>query len=1385
MAVSARRDAAESTPTSTSTESRLTATSLLLVGLAMIQSSGRLVADTKIDLVVAPWRMLGRSLSMWDPIGVFGQVGNQAYGYLWPMGPFFGVLESLAVPPWIVQRLWMALVLVVAFQGAARLARALGVRSDVALILAGLAYALSPRLLTTVGPISIEAWPSALAPWVLLCLVHGSRHGSARRYAAGAALAVAMVGGVNAAATFAVIPLGAIWLLTRAPGPRRRTLMLWWPLATFLACLWWMVPLILLGTYSPPFLEYIETADLTTYPATVFDALRGTSAWIPYLDPRWQSGGLLIRTPAVIATGGVVMALGFLGIARRGGEHRPFLLLGLMTGLLMVTAGHLGAVQGWFAEDVHRALDGVLAPFRNAHKFDPVIRLPLVLGLGLLADASMQAWRRPEWRTRAVLIPQRALVVVAALALVGATTPVLTGRVAPTRSFTEVPTYWSDAAAWLGDRDSDQRALLVPASSFADYVWGDTRDEPLQPLATSPWGVRSAIPLAPVGHIRALDAVEERIDRGEASDGLVAYLRRLGVRYLVVRNDLQRSSRITHPALVHQVLDESPGIRRVASFGPPVGGDAQVETPEGSLAIESGWQTRYDAVEIFEVAGTVPAAVTAAEVPVVLGAPEDLLTLAERDVLDDQPTVLAVDADRDAAPPGPVILTDGNRLRDRFLGAVHDAASPTLTSAEADALGKASRDYEIGGGRLWKTEAVLDGAESVVASSSASASDYAGGARTANLPHAALDGDPATSWVSGPPGSDPTTFRVTYPGPVDLTYVMVTTAPDPDVSRTLTVRTEQGASDPVTLAPGTAVRVPVPSGATDWVEVSEPGGAEQPLAISELDVPGTRVRRWLRPPAVPEAWGAPAAISLDADADTRSGCVTILAALRCAPQAARIGGEETAGMRRLVDVPEGADYRVQVRALPRSGDRMPDLLQAGRLSRVETSSQANSTVAAASGLAAVDGDPGTTWISASTDPEPSLDLQWLRERLVSGLRLEVEPGAAARRPTQVLVSYPGGTQQVELDADGRGTMAPIQTDRLSISVDRSSNTANIEADQTFTSVGVGISELTLDGVPEITVAPSDEVVERGCGSGPDLVDPAGMVRPTAVLGSERDLYLGRPVDLRVCGDGDGDDVLRLEPGENRLELLADDDFAPLSMVLTRTADGEDDPDGLAALAGPERAAAVDGSGWEPEDDDARLLVTRHNENAGWAARRDGEALEPVVVDGWQQGYWLSSDDAASADGPGGPVTVEYRPEAWYRAGLAGGGAALLVLLLLWLRWRRRAPGADDPPLVPARSARWVAGLATVPVAGLVAGWWGAGIVVVAGAGLWLLRSRGMSAWWPAMVPVAVAASWYAVQPWGSPRGWAGADAIPQLLMIVPLALLGVSTLADGRPWRRR
>ncbi len=365
---------------------RVVAVAVGLVALAFAQQPGLLIADTKLDLALSPGDFLRRSLSLWDAEGAFGQVQNQAYGYLWPMGPFFWAGDALGLPEWVVQRSWIALVMVVGFVGVVWLCRLLGVTSQAACLLAGAAYALSPRMISLLGQISIEVWPSALAPWVLAFLVRGSTRGSPVAAAAASALAVSMVGGVNAAATSAVLPLGALWLLTRTPGPRRRSLMVWWPAFTLLGTLWWLVPLFLLGAYSPPFLDYIETAEVTTLATPLFDVLRGTSDWVAYVDPTWRAGTDLVTQGFWVVSAVVVLVVGLAGVVRRDQPHRRFLVVGLLVGVLLVGFGHTGAVEGWFAPEQKQLLDGVLAPLRNVHKFDLVVRLVLVLGLAHAVD---------------------------------------------------------------------------------------------------------------------------------------------------------------------------------------------------------------------------------------------------------------------------------------------------------------------------------------------------------------------------------------------------------------------------------------------------------------------------------------------------------------------------------------------------------------------------------------------------------------------------------------------------------------------------------------------------------------------------------------------------------------------------------------------------------------------------------------------------------------------------------------------------------------------------------------------------------------------------------------------------------------------------------------
>ena len=172
--------------------------------------------------------------------------------------------------------------------------------------------------------------------------------------------------------------------------------------------------------------------------------------------------------------------------------------------------------------------------------------------------------------------------------------PMATGTLARDRSFETIPDYWAEAAQWLGEKSPDGRALVVPGASFGIYSWGRTQDEPLQPLATSPWAVRDAVPLSSAGNIRWLDAVQERLDSGRGSPRLADALARAGVEYVVVRNDIDRRRSATpRSVLIRQALVRSGGFTPVAGFGPAL---PPYRTP--TTVIDDGLQDTVAAVEL-------------------------------------------------------------------------------------------------------------------------------------------------------------------------------------------------------------------------------------------------------------------------------------------------------------------------------------------------------------------------------------------------------------------------------------------------------------------------------------------------------------------------------------------------------------------------------------------------------------------------------------------------------------------------------------------------------------------------------------------------------------------------------------------------------------------
>lgn len=216
--------------------------------------TGADLPDTKLDLTANPLRFLARAANLWNSELPFGQAQNQAYGYLFPHGTFFLAGDVLGVPAWVTQRLWWALLLAAGFWGLLRVAEALGIGTTSSRVVAAAAFALSPRVLTTLGSISSETLPMMLAPWVLLPVIlalRGDGNRSLRVLAARAGVALALMGAVNAVATFTACLPALIWWACHRPNRHWLRFSGWWLLASALAVTWWVVALLSLGRISP------------------------------------------------------------------------------------------------------------------------------------------------------------------------------------------------------------------------------------------------------------------------------------------------------------------------------------------------------------------------------------------------------------------------------------------------------------------------------------------------------------------------------------------------------------------------------------------------------------------------------------------------------------------------------------------------------------------------------------------------------------------------------------------------------------------------------------------------------------------------------------------------------------------------------------------------------------------------------------------------------------------------------------------------------------------------------------------------------------------------------------------------------------------------------
>ncbi len=1288
----------------------------------LLTHRGQVGADTKSYLYLDPGRLLGRAWSMWDPNVGLGTVPHQNIGYLWPMGPFYWLSETLGLPDWLAQRLWLGSILFLAGLGVRYMLRALG-QSGPGVTAAMFLYALSPYVLTLGARISALLLPFTALGWMIGLTVRAARE---RTWVHPAlfALAVPTFGSTNATALLLVGVAPALWV----------------PYATFVlkeirfraalavtarigiltlgASLWWIVGLWAQGSFGIDVLRYTETAKTVADASTAPELLRGLGYWYFYGDDKlgaWiEPSGAYTQSPGLILITYAVPIIGLVSAAVIRWRHRSYFVGLVVIGLVIAVGAHPWDDPAPLGEGFKAFLQSQAGlAMRSLPRAVPVLSLGLAVLTGTAVTAlgeRVRRWERPA---------AGAVVLLAIVAL----PPLWRGQMVADnlQRPEEVPTYWTEAAAAVdaGGRlpggGYASRILEVPGADFASYRWGDTVDPITPGLTDRPYVARELIPYGTPPSADLLNSLDRQLQEAVLSPDAVAPVARLmGAGVVLERGDLAYERyNLVRPRQVYELLREAPGLAPVEGFG-----GTSPNVPDPRLPLEDEVELGADPdlldpprVGLFPVTGdpTIVAGKPQSSAVLLSGSGEGIIAAAAAGLIEGDELVLysasfaadgggGPDALVDAVAGGaPVVITDTNRKSGQRWGVVHEADGLTETVDEEPLISDPS-DNRLplfpGAGPDTQTVAVREGV-------TGRATGYGNSISYTpeDRPSGALDDDLTTSWSTAAfAQATDERIEVTYDSARTTDRIRLLQAREGIRNRWITdVRLTFDGGDPVDLTLSEASRdsegewLSFPERTFSTVEVeitgtdtgqrdSYDGLSAVGFADLRLGDGDVRLDESIRPPT--DALSALGPDAID------HPLAFVFTRRRARPTAALRSDPELTIVRDL-DLPSARrfDVRGTGRISPTtSEDLLNELLgrpTPGAGGVAASASRRLPGDLTAGATAAIDGD-GTThwspgflgqdaeWTSYSLD-EPvtfdHMDLQVVadgRHTVPTRLRIEADGGPP------VLVDVPPISDEAERDAR---TTVPIDlpqavtgsTIRIGIEASREVITTDWVSTEPIV-MPVGIAEWGIEGV---AVEPVPATFDSGCRD--DLLEVDGEPVAARLAGPTDEALAGDPLDLTLCADDAAlpEGPSQLRTGDGRVTGLQVDDLSLRSDAGGAAHRG--DPL-LLPDATTVPTTVTDQDRWRatvevgPRDEET-ILVIGQSDNDGWTASIDGQDLgDPILADGYSSAFRIP----AGAD----PVTVEvvWTPQRAVFGGLAVSAAAAVLCLLLALRpwrWRRR------------------------------------------------------------------------------------------------------------------
>jgi arabinofuranan 3-O-arabinosyltransferase len=1289
---------------------------------------GRVETETKTYLYLDPSRLLTRAFTLWTPTVGFGTMSHQTAGYLFPMGPFYWVLESvLGVPAWIAQRLWLATIIVLAGFGMRYLLRTLGLRGA-GVSVAMLAYAFSPYVLGNSALYSPLLGPWAALPWWIGFMVLGLRE-RGWKYPSLFALSVLLVAALNGTALLYCLAGPALWLLYSLFVTRESTWSDTWALVwrtsvlTFFTSIWWVASLLIEGKYGLNILRYTESIEVVSVASTPFEILRGLGNWFFYgrdaLGPWSDARAFYTQRFWLIFVSFLVPALAMLAAAVTRWRYRTFFVIMVLLGVAIgvgaspyANPSPLGGAYKSFA--LTSALGFAL---RNTVRAVPLVALGVAVLLAVGVNAVADNLRGRSWPAAASWVAAG----VGVLCLVAAY-PALAGHYY-NRSLERgesIPQYWQKAVNHLDAESHATRVLALPGSPFATYRWGDLKD-PLEPgLMDRPYADRELVPqgsAAPANLVQALDHRLQEQDQRIFEPAAVAPVARLmGVGDVEVRNDLQVDQYgLIQPAEQWRSFTEPrpSGLGPPSIFGSRIPG--RLKYPAGDLS-HFGPQVQPPPVAVFPVEDPLPIVRTKSPAtPVVVdGDGEGVVDLAAGGLLDPNRLLVysaAHQSDpsflRRLAPGSTLVLTDSNRRRAmRWSGMTNNFGYTELAGEKplvSDPLDQRLEVFPDSTDAV-RTVTVLSGVKSVQATTYGAASfDY----NPKERPALALDGNPRTAWLAfAGQAVDHPRLRIVLEHRVTTDHVNLSQVAslidqqlpaEPRYVTSVTLRFDGGDAATASLnrSSRTIAGQDVHFGrrtfttldiTIDGVHGNLDGtaGQKNPVGFNEVRI------RDSRPGSAP----VQAVESQRLPTDLLTALGTRSASHPLAIVLSREATMDGSALRRTFTLPTARSFTLQGSAIlgPKATDGVVSQTTGhvpATAGGVTTASNLHLDPPGSRSSSAVDGDPRTAWMTPVDKEVPTMSVTVPDPITFGHLDLQVVADGRHSVPRQLVITADDGTQRVVALPVAGVPRQPDGTKSVPVDFEPVHGRTfifTIANAVTKKSGGVarpeGIAELGIPGVRQ-AAPPAD--LSGQCRD--DLVEVDGKPVPVRITGSTGDALAQRPLTLSQCDPGT---PLDLSAGRHTI-VTEMSPFNPTGfdvnrLVLSSAAGGA--AQGAAQLT----ATPTGGTASSPRVhvlkngatsmtlrvDHASgpfWLVLGQSFNQGWVAKAGGRELPaPTLVDGFANGWKVTP----SGNGPM-TVTLTWTPQKTFTIALVISIVATLVCLgivvFAFVRRRRRTKAA--------------------------------------------------------------------------------------------------------------